>query len=262
MHSEGRLKPSGDIRHLSPLKSDRRVTSPVADLIGTPVDETAGTITHHALRAGTLPLHNFRHQASNRRMQLEKVQALLIALEAKDAFTAQHSVNVRRLAEEFGKLLDIKGASLLTLCIAALLHDVGKITIPDAILKKPGALTSDEYAVIKTHAALGAKMVEQCQFPAEVVELVKHHHEWNDGRGYPTGLSGDEIPFRARILLVADCVDAMMSPRCYRAPLSIEDVIRELRLGSGLQFDPTVAAAAVQWMENAENAASCVQDIA
>ena len=131
---------------------------------------------------------------------------------------------------------------------AAALHDIGKLGIPSSILTKPGPLTPDEFEVMKQHSVIGAAILQPVRFLGCLVPLVLHHHEWYDGSGYPLGLEGEEIPFGARIIQVADCIDAMASPRSYKRGFSIGRTISKLEQGSGVQFDPQIAATALDWL--------------
>ena len=131
---------------------------------------------------------------------------------------------------------------------AAALHDIGKLGIPSSILTKPGPLTRDEFEVMKQHSVIGAAILQPVRFLSCLVPLVLHHHEWYDGSGYPLGLKGEDIPFGARIIQVADCIDAMASPRSYKRGFSIGKTVSELEQGSGIQFDPQVAATALDWL--------------
>src|SRR5262249_49551644 len=133
---------------------------------------------------------------------------------------------------------------------AALLHDIGKVGIPDAILNKPGCLTADEFAVMKRHSEIGATILQPISSLADEATLVLHHHEWFDGNGYPGGLKGGTIPLGARIVHVADSLDAMLTPRAYRPGLDDRRVIAELERGLGRQFDPVVGHAALDWLRH------------
>jgi HD-GYP domain-containing protein (c-di-GMP phosphodiesterase class II) len=135
--------------------------------------------------------------------------------------------------------------------IAGLLHDVGKIGIRDYVITKPDRLTPEEYDEIKRHPEIGAKILEPVTFLSDVVECVRHHHEWYDGSdmGYPDRLRGDRIPLPSRIILVADTVEAMTSDRPYRTGLPLEAVVRELYKYSGSQFDPTCVEACLRLLE-------------
>jgi putative nucleotidyltransferase with HDIG domain len=136
---------------------------------------------------------------------------------------------------------------------AALLHDIGKIGVPEALLLKPSALSPEDYERVKEHSEAGARILETVPFLADVVPIVRHHHERWDGSGYPAGLAGEDIPFLARVLAVADSFDAMVSERPYRGPLPRRLAIDEVVLCSGSQFDPAVVDAFVAWAETTDN---------
>jgi HD-GYP domain-containing protein (c-di-GMP phosphodiesterase class II) len=135
---------------------------------------------------------------------------------------------------------------------AGLLHDVGKIGIPDAIITKPAKLNHEEYVAIQEHPEIGAKILEPVEFLRKIVPCVRHHHEWFDGsdRGYPLRLAGDQIPLPSRVILVADTVEAMTSDRPYRKALPLEVVVKELHKFSGTQFDPTIVTAFLALLED------------
>ena len=181
---------------------------------------------------------------------LETTRALVAAIEARDPYTKDHSVIVSHYAEIIAKRMKLQGSLCRTIRAAALLHDVGKIGIPDAILTKPGPLTDDEFEIIKRHPQTGLDILEHVSFLAEERPLILHHHERFDGRGYPAGLKGEEIPIGARVLAVADAIDAMLSPRTYKPAFSTDRVLDELRKGAGSQFDPRVTEKALQWLEH------------
>jgi putative nucleotidyltransferase with HDIG domain len=159
-------------------------------------------------------------------------------VDARDPYTYGHSRALRDYSLAIAGRLDYNSDRLEKLNIAALLHDIGKIAIPDAVLLKPGPLTEDEYEVIKTHPTLGARILEPVHFLKDSTVIVLHHHERYDGGGYPAGLKGEEIPEGARILAIADAFDAMSSLRSYRKPLPKETILKELVKQRGRQFDP------------------------
>jgi len=179
----------------------------------------------------------------------EIVLGLLAALRRKDAYTERHSVQVAIYARCLAERLGVDPASREDICAAAALHDIGKIGIPDAILLKPAKLTHDEFEVMKLHPAMGETILEPAGAVRSIATLILHHHEWHDGTGYPGGLRGADIPFGAKVIQAADCIDAMMSPRCYKRGFGSSKVIAELRSGSGIQFDPAVVDVAVAWLE-------------
>ena len=168
------------------------------------------------------------------------VQALALAVDAKDAGTRSHCETVARLAVAAGRALRLEDAELEALARAALLHDVGKIGTPDAILNKPAALSDEEFRVMKEHPALGYRIVRSAGLADREAAWVLHHHEHLDGSGYPHGLCGEEIPLQSRIILVADAFEAMTSDRPYRRGRSDEEAVAELRRCAGRQFDPAI----------------------
>jgi len=161
-------------------------------------------------------------------------------LDLKDLNTGVHSTRLAEWAVRIGRDLGLDDECLRDLEAAAILHDIGKIGIPDAILRKPSKLTEDEYAVIKKHPEYGWAVLRVVPGFERVSLFVLHHHEAFDGTGYPAGLRGDEIPIGSRIVSVMDAFDAMISSRPYRKGLSLEEAIRRLEAGIGTQFDPVV----------------------
>lgn len=172
-------------------------------------------------------------------------QSLGNAVDAKDPTTFNHSEEVARASELLAQLLGLPTNIVITIHLAAHLHDVGKIGIPDAILKKPGRLDEEELRLIRLHPEIGAKIVQPilsfCD-PAGVADIILHHHEHFDGRGYPEGLVGDAIPLGARIIAVTDTLSAMLQNRYYRSGTTFDKAMEELRRCSGSQFDPAIAA--------------------
>ena len=167
-----------------------------------------------------------------------QVRALLVALAAKDASTEEHTRRVARLAAEVGEELGLPPGRLRALATGGLLHDIGKLVVPDAILRKPAALTDDEFDEIRRHPRAGADLLRELGgFDPIVHALVLDHHERLDGHGYPRGLEEDEIPLEARILGVCDVYDALVSPRVYRGAWSHEQALALLREGAGVEFD-------------------------
>lgn len=168
------------------------------------------------------------------------VQALTSAIDAKDAYTCGHSDRVARIAVRLARQLDCTNDDLHTLYMAGLLHDIGKIGITDSVLQKPGRLTADEFAHIQQHPKLGFNILADIKQLSDILPIVLHHHEQWNGKGYPLGLEGDQIPLLARITAVADAFDAMTSNRPYREGMPIEKVEQILREGSGSQWDSRV----------------------
>ncbi len=170
---------------------------------------------------------------------LGAIRALAAALDARDPYTAGHSERVSALAVEMGRHMGMTHQELDVLRLGALLHDIGKIGISDLILGKPGALTADEYEVIKTHPLLGAQILRPVAFLERHIPIVELHHEQPDGRGYPHGLRSEAIPLEASIVHVADAFDAITSARAYRLPRSVNEAVAELWRHAGSGFDVT-----------------------
>jgi HD-GYP domain-containing protein (c-di-GMP phosphodiesterase class II) len=168
------------------------------------------------------------------------VRALTSAIDAKDPYTCGHSDRVARISVRLAKELGCESEMLHTLYMAGLLHDIGKIGIDDAVLRKPGKLTDEEFEHIKQHPELGYRILADIKQLADVLPAVLHHHEQWDGRGYPFKLAGDQIPFIARIVAVADAYDAMTSDRPYRRGMAVERVEQMFKNGAGAQWDPEV----------------------
>ncbi|MFP4522266.1 MAG: HD-GYP domain-containing protein, partial [Fibrobacterota bacterium] len=162
------------------------------------------------------------------------------AVEVKDLYTRGHSENVMAYSVKIANALGLDEQLLETIKYGGLLHDIGKIGIGENILNKPGRLTEEEFEVIKFHPALGANIIQDVPYFRDIVPLVMHHHEFFDGRGYPDGLSGTEIPYGARILSVADAFEAMTSDRPYRKSLDINLAKNILIENKGTQFDPDI----------------------
>ena len=170
----------------------------------------------------------------------EAVGSLVRALEAKDPEIGEHSRGVRRLALLIGRGMSLPEGSLETLSAGALLHDVGKIGVPDRILHKPGRLTEEEYEAMKRHPVLGAGILVPSRSLAPALPMVRHHHERFDGTGYPNGLRGEGIPLTARIVSVADAFDSMIRDRPYGYGIAREAALKEIEKNSGTQFDPGI----------------------
>lgn len=177
-----------------------------------------------------------------RKVFLGAIEALAFALEAKDQYTAGHSRRVTEIAVAIGKEMGLSKECVEDLRWGGLLHDVGKIAIDQIIQNKPGKLTEAEYEHIMTHANVGAGIVRPV-VNSKVVEMIEHHHDRYDGKGMNQVVAGEDIPLCARILAVADSFDAMTSDRPYRAAMSVDEALEEIKRCTGSQFDPEVAAA-------------------
>ena len=197
-------------------------------------DITEGRRAQEALKAGLRQL---------RRTLEETVSALAMTAEKRDPYTAGHQQRVARLASAVAQQMGLSEERIEGLRVASLLHDIGKIYIPAEILSKPARLSDMEMGLMRTHSEVGHDILKGVSFPWPVAEMVLQHHERLDGSGYPHGLKGEEILLEARILMVADVVEAMSSHRPYRAALGLDKALNELLAGRGRSFDPDVVAA-------------------
>src|SRR6266852_2963440 len=186
------------------------------------------------------------------RLHLATVEALATAIDAKDQTTHCHVRRVQIYAEGIGKLLNLSDGELAALNAGALLHDVGKLAVPDHILNKPGTLTPAEFEKMKVHTNVGAEILSRVNFPYPVLPIVKHHHERWDGRGYPDGLMGEQIPITARIMSVIDCFDSVREDRPFRPGMTREEAMDLLRKGTGTHFDPKVIDLFIQHLPKFE----------
>lgn len=173
--------------------------------------------------------------------------ALARAVEAKDPYTREHSDHVTHYAMSLAREIHLPGARMEHLRIASLLHDVGKIGIPDSILTKPDSLTRGEFDSIRTHPTIGADILTNISLLRREAEIVRSHHENWDGSGYPGGLAGEDIPVEARLIRVADSIDAILSPRSYKGACGVDWMLAELRRCAGQDFDPRIAEATITW---------------
>jgi len=181
-----------------------------------------------------------RHVEEIADLHLRTIEALALAIEAKDQTTHDHLQRVRIYAIEVAKELGMTGTDLEALHAASLLHDIGKLAVPEHIIAKPGRLTPEEFEKMKIHTVVGAEILERVRFPYPVVPIVRAHHEKWDGSGYPYGLKGTEIPIGARILSAVDYLDALASDRQYRRAMPLDEVMKRLAAESGKSFDPKV----------------------
>jgi len=179
----------------------------------------------------------------------ELFETLAQFLDARDPYVGGHAVKVGDYATAIARELGLTGARLKQVRQAGLLHDIGKIAIPEQILHKPSKLTNEEYAIIKTHVTIGADLLEPSQGLRHLAPFVRYHHERWDGRGYPAGLHGEDIPLEARILNVCDSVEAMASDRPYHKGMTLSEIIAEVKRCAGTQFDPTVAQVFIRLVE-------------
>jgi putative nucleotidyltransferase with HDIG domain len=199
--------------------------------------------------------------------QARQVTSTLVdAATPKDGFTVDHALEVVRLSQQVGMDLGLNEDELEWLVHGALLHDLGKLGVADEILEKPGILTEEEWALVKRHSAIGARMIEPLEFLSRAVPVVRHHHERPDGTGYPDGLEGDEIPLAARIVAAADAYDVMVRGRPYRpnrylsaryrSRSSSAEALKELWHAAGHQFDGRVVEAMVRLLGDPKSSSS------
>jgi HD-GYP domain-containing protein (c-di-GMP phosphodiesterase class II) len=183
--------------------------------------------------------------------RLRAVGNLIRVVDARDTYTGSHSQSVAVLVEGIGQELGLSDTRISQLRMAGLLHDLGKIAVPDAILKKPDRLDPAERATLRSHPVTGFELLQGLD--VDPVDLwILHHHEHWDGSGYPHGLRGEQIPIGSRVILVADAFDAMTTERCYRTSMPVAEALRELREKTGHQFDPNVVGALETWLTRAE----------
>lgn len=176
----------------------------------------------------------------------ESLRLLVAAVEARDPYTKHHSVRVAGFARHMAEELGLPASQTRVIHSAGLLHDIGKIGVPDAILIKPQKLTAAETELIRQHPLIGVNILEQTRFFTAEVPLVKHHHEWFNGTGYPDRLAGDRIPLGARIIQVADAIEAMLARRSYKDPYGVDHTLNQILKGAGEQFDPDLVHLALR----------------
>lgn len=174
------------------------------------------------------------------------IECLIAAVEARDPYTSGHSTRVADITLILAQALGLRGPRLEIVHMAAHMHDIGKIGIPDDVLTKKGTLTEAEWRLIRLHPQIGFDILSHSEALADIAEIVLHHHERWDGGGYPDGMKGNEIPLGARIIAVADAIDAMLSPRPYRDVMSPDACARQIKANSGTQFDRRIASLALE----------------
>lgn len=170
----------------------------------------------------------------------EIIDCITCALDARDTYTAGHSQRVSDMALKICQLIGLKEQDTEKIHMAAHLHDIGKIGVPDAILKKEGRLTEEEFECMKKHSEIGAEILGKSSVLRELSEILLLHHERYDGKGYPTGRAGNEIPVGARIIAICDSIDAMTSNRCYRKAFDFDYCYKEIENNLGKMYDPMI----------------------
>lgn len=209
-------------------------------------------LAHTLNRAAQAIRHS---QADLDRAYVQLAETMAEALDARDPYTAGHSIRVGAYSYAIARAAGIPAAQAETIRIAAQLHDIGKIGIPDAILQKPDILTEEEYGLIKLHPQIGCKILSKVAKFDQLLPVIELHHENHDGSGYPYRLSGAQVPLEVRIVHVADAFDAMTSDRAHRTALPLSLAIEDLRANSGTQFDPDVVNVFLRLIGDREYAA-------
>ena len=184
---------------------------------------------------------SLKRQLEYKNITLESIQAIARTIDAKDEYTNGHSIRVGYYSKVIAQNMEMSSDEIDNIYYIALLHDIGKIAIPDIILNKPGRLTDEEFAVMKSHTTRGAAILKGISTIPQIIEGAKSHHEKYDGSGYPEGISGEDIPLVARIICCADCFDAMASKRVYKEPFSLDIITSEFKRCAGTQFDPKIS---------------------
>lgn len=191
---------------------------------------------------------------------MESIQTLRYTVEAKDTYTRGHSDRVSEYSVLIGEALGLPEDDIKKLKLGGLFHDIGKIGVPDSILQKEGKLSDDEYSEIKNHPSIGAHILSTASIFQDILPIVKHHHERYDGKGYPSQLAGENIPYLARITAVADTFDAMTTKRSYRDSLPLDYVISEFERCKGTQFDPKIADVFLDILKNHYDKLKAIQE--
>jgi putative nucleotidyltransferase with HDIG domain len=192
-----------------------------------------------------LARYTFKLYIDMRKNYFDTMNVLVRAIEASDPYTSGHSMRVSAYSEAIAKELGLPQGKIDLIKSAALLHDIGKIGIDKKILNKDGKLEKDEFDTIKSHPEIGATIISDLSYLSNIAEIIRHHHERNDGRGYPDGLDHDKIPLETSILTIADSFDAMTTNRPYRHSLSLDTALNEIKTNAGTQFNPDIVDDAI-----------------
>lgn len=195
-------------------------------------------------------LDDQKNAPQNASVLLKAIEALIAALEAKDSYTSGHSRRVAKYARMMGEAMGLTSELHFILELAAILHDIGKIGMPDSILKKTSSLQDMEYKTAKEHPVIGSNIVGKIDELREVAAIIRHHHERFDGNGYPDGLRGEVIPLLSRVLTIVDAYESIISQRVYSKALSNREALNELRRNAGSQFDPELVDIFVKMMQD------------
>jgi len=181
------------------------------------------------------------------------IKAFCKSIGARDAYTMHHVENVADLMVGLAEYMHLPVPDVALAYLVGLVHDIGKIGISENILNKPGRLTDEEYALIKRHATIGADILAEIEGFEKIAEVIRHHHERYDGKGYASGLMGEDIPLFSRMLAICDSFDAMTSMRCYRAPMNIAQAVEEIIRCTGTQFDPMISKSFIRYIQRWQN---------
>jgi len=221
-----------------------QVASVAAHFAGWPTVLLTGPVLYLVFRSYRLYISRLdnerQHAEAVSGLHLRTIEALALAIEAKDDTTHDHLARVQVYARELARELGLSREEKEALQAASILHDIGKLAVPEHIISKPGRLTPEEFDKMKIHPIVGAEILERVQFPYPVVPIVRAHHEKWDGSGYPHGIKGEDIPIGARILSAVDCLDALASDRQYRRALPLDEAMKVVQKESGTSFDPRV----------------------
>ncbi|MDD3150102.1 MAG: response regulator [Candidatus Gastranaerophilales bacterium] len=212
--------------------------------------EDLKTIVDSALATYQLNLDNTKIASDLKDLFQGTINAITAALDAKDSYTLGRSKRVCRYSVEIGKQMNLTDVELTRIELAGLLHDIGMIGVPEAILNKPGNLTQEEFETVKDHVKMGARILGNIKQLESVIEVILHHHEHFNGNGYPNNIKGDDIPLAARIIAIADAYDGMVSDRAYRIGMEHEKAIEIIKSLSNKQFDPQVVEAFLAVIDN------------
>jgi putative nucleotidyltransferase with HDIG domain len=198
-------------------------------------------------------VNQLQHQVASLSLQAKDIfvqgtWGLIRALEARDCYTRCHSENVTVYAVGIAEAMGLEPEEVAVIRRAANVHDIGKIGVSDIILLKPGPLTNEERDIMRKHVLIGVQILDQMKFLEREIPLVRHHHEFWNGKGYPYGIAGTAIPLGARIMAVADALDAITSDRVYRKGVDVSRAVRILKEESGRQFDPASVEALIRWL--------------
>ena len=253
-----------DVRFIKPIMLITNETNRFASYSGEPSDLLLSVTNRDELGTLAQSIYQMEGVVSNNisaltRMTTETAQALASAIDAKDRYTHGHSARVADYSRKIAHLAGKSDSDCQAIYITALLHDVGKIGVPNSIINKQGKLTNEEYNVIKTHPVIGKQILSNITQIPHISDGAYYHHERYDGKGYPTGLSGKEIPDIGRIIAVADAYDAMTSNRSYRGTLSQEIVRNEIEKRLGTQFDPEYAKIMLDLIDSDKDYKMCEQ---